>query len=260
MQVWFLAGLIILVTIVLVVIFIAFRKHRHIPRLYVKSGGVKTRIRKSVIDITQKRSRDLASITLKKGIPVGGNLARTITLKYPELIDKALKELPPGEILFNPPEEMKVAVKELVEVRLTQNTTEEMTEELRKGLKGRGVPQIEKIEIGHFMKVCLTGDNFDINPLSSEKQVLRPEGFTEWSWDVTPVKSGTQVLHLKVTVRLLISGQAEQEIDCDVMHKNIRVYVNPAYSIKSFIKSHWKWIVGTIITIVTTITAIIAIM
>ncbi|MCE7740172.1 MAG: hypothetical protein GPJ50_12420 [Candidatus Heimdallarchaeota archaeon] len=172
------------------------------------------------------------------------------TPTYQELIAKAVEELAMGQILFNPPQKMKVGVKKLVEVRLTQNTTEEMTEELRKGLKGRGGPQIEKIEVGTCMNVSLTGDNFDINPLSSEEQVIRPEGFTEWSWNVKPVESGTQVLHLKVTARLLIPGQAEQELDCEVMHKNISVDVNPAYSIKCFIESHWMWIVGTIITIV----------
>ena len=97
------------------------------------------------------------------------------------------------------------------------------------------------------MKVKLTGDNFDINPLSSEKQVVRQEGFTEWSWDVTPLKSGRQALHLVVTVRLLIPGQDEQEIDWPVMDKWISVEVNHTYRIMQFIVSHWKWIVVSII-------------
>ena len=141
---------------------------------------------------------------------------------------------------------MKVGVKERVEVRLTQNITENLTE----GLIGSGVPQIEEIDVGTFMKVRLTGDNFDIKPLSSEEQVVRPVRFTEWSWDVTPLKSGIQELHLTVTVRVLIPGQDEQKIDWDVMDKRISVKVNPSYTIKRFIESYWQWIAGTIITIV----------
>ena len=138
---------------------------------------------------------------------------------------------------------MNVGVKERIEVRITQNTTEDLT----KGLKGRGVPQIEKIKVGTFMKVRLTGDNFDIKPLSHEEQVVGHEEFTQWSWDVIPSKSGIQELSLIVTVRILIPGQDEQNIDCKVMDKRISVEVNPIYTIKSFIESYWQWIIGVCI-------------
>ena len=149
---------------------------------------------------------------------------------------------------------MKVGIEERVEVRLTKDITENLTE----GLKGPGAPQIEPIEVGTFMMVTLTGgDSFDINALSSEEQVVKPVGFTEWSWDVTPLKSGRQELHLTVTVRILIPGQDEQKIDWLVMDKQISVEVNIPYTFKRFIECYWQWIVATIISAICVIPIIL---
>ena len=148
---------------------------------------------------------------------------------------------------------MKVGIEERVEVRLTKDITENLTE----GLKGPGAPQIEPIEVGTFMMVTLTGDSFDINALSSEEQVVKPVGFTEWSWDVTPLTSGRQELHLTVTVRILIPGQDEQKIDWLVMDKQISVEVNPPYTFKRFIECYWQWIVATIISAIAVIPIIL---
>ena len=176
------------------------------------------------------------------------------TMHISNSIEKEIEKLSSGRILFNPPEEMKVGVKERVVVRLTKDITENLTE----GLKVAGAPQIEPIELGTFMTVKLTGgDNFDIKALSTEEQVVKPVGFTEWSWDVRPLKSGRQELHLTVTVRILISGQDEQKIDWPVMDKQISVEVNPPYTFKRFIECYWQWIVATIISAIAVIPIIL---
>jgi subtilisin-like proprotein convertase family protein len=163
---------------------------------------------------------------------------------FQDIINKEFEKLSSGRILFNPREKMKVGVKERIEVRLTKNITDNLTG----GLIGSGETQIEEIKIGTFMKVKLTGNNFDINPLSSEEQVVGPMEFTEWSWDVVPLESGTQKLHLTVTVRILIPGHDEQKKDWYVMDKWINVEVNPYYTIKRFIDNYWQWIIVTIIS------------
>lgn len=150
---------------------------------------------------------------------------------------------------------MKVGVKERVVVRLTKDITENLTE----GLEGVEAPQIEPIEVGTFMTVKLTSsrDSFDINAIRSEKQVVRPVGFTEWCWDVTPLKSGIHELLFTVTVRILIPDQDEQKIDWLVMDKQISVEVNPSYTFKRFIGCYWQWIVATIISAIAVIPVIL---
>nr|QNO48559.1 hypothetical protein JAJEHNPH_00018 [Methanosarcinales archaeon ANME-2c ERB4]QNO48934.1 hypothetical protein OEPDFBKK_00010 [Methanosarcinales archaeon ANME-2c ERB4] len=159
-----------------------------------------------------------------------------------EIVEDELKKLAPGLILFNPPKKMRVGVRERVEVRISKN----VTEDLSTGLKGRGEPQIENISVSTFMKVHLTGDNFDIKPLSEVEQVVSDEGFTQWEYDVIPNKHGNQILQLKVTARIKIPD-GEEQYSYPVLERDISVKVNPIYSITHFIEIHWQWIVGAII-------------
>lgn len=109
----------------------------------------------------------------------------------------------PGRILFNLPQEMIVGEKEKVEVRLTKVSMENLSnEDLSKGLKGRGEPQIENISISTFMGIRLIGDNFIISTLSIEEQIVVDDEFTTWGFYVVPSKSGNQTLTLLVSIRI----------------------------------------------------------
>lgn len=172
-------------------------------------------------------------------------LADELALTPPDLsgiIEDELKKLAPGKILFNPPQEMQVGVRDRIEVRIAKTITEDLSLEL----KGRGVPQIEEIRVGTFMKVRLMGNNFDIKPLSHKEQLVAGEGFTQWDWDVVPLKSGMQSLLLVVTVRIKIPNYDEERKDYPVFERQIKVKVNLIYSISSFVYSYWQWIAGTI--------------
>lgn len=161
-----------------------------------------------------------------------------------EIVEDELRKLSPGLILFNVPQEMKVGIEERVEVRMTKT----ITEDLSKGLKGRGLPQIEEIRVNTFMGVRLKDDNnFDIKERSHEKQIVAGEGFTQWDWDVTPLKSGIKSLLLTVTVRIRIPNYGEEEKDYLVFERKINVKVNPSYTIKKFIESYWQWLTTAIL-------------
>lgn len=159
------------------------------------------------------------------------------------IVKEELEKLHLGQVVFNSPEEMRVGIRERIEVRISQ---QEFIEGLTEGLKGRGTPIIEQISVGTFMKVRLTGDDFDIKALSHPEQVIMPGEFTQWDWDVVPLKSGSHVLHLCITTRILIPGYGEEKRDYPVMEKDINVEVNLQYSIIHFIKSYWQWIVSTV--------------
>lgn len=160
-----------------------------------------------------------------------------------EIVENELKKLSPGRFLFNVPQEMKVGVKERVEARIAKN----FTEDLSIGLRGHGVPLIEEIKVNTLMGVRLNGRNFDIKALSHEEQIVTGEGFTQWDWDVVPLKSGDQLLSLVVTVRIKIPDYGEERKDYPVFDRQIKVKVNPVYTIKTFIESYWQWIIVTIL-------------
>jgi hypothetical protein len=159
--------------------------------------------------------------------------------EWKKVLQEELDRLPVGKIVFNPPETMKVAIKERVEARISGD----LEADLISSLRGRGIPKIEELKIYELMAVRLTGYDFDIVPLNQEEQIIDTKNFTEWAWDVTPQKSGKKSLHLHCTLRIRLHNDAlEKNKDHPVLDREIVVQVNRAYSIKSFISKNWKWI------------------
>jgi len=101
--------------------------------------------------------------------------------------------LSPGKVVFNPPAEMTTGVSSLIEVRIAST----ISADIAKGLKGQGKAQIENIQVGPLMAVTLSGEEaFDIKPLTPKDQFVAQDAFTEWSYHVLPLESGTHRLSL----------------------------------------------------------------
>jgi hypothetical protein len=135
-------------------------------------------------------------------------------------------------------------------VRITQNITENLT----KGLEGRGDPLINETKVSTYMKVRLTGKNFNIDPQNGAAQLIESDKHTEWRFYITPLKSGIQKLHLTYYVIISIPGYDDKKKEYEVGDREINVIVNPVW----FLKCNWKFIVGTLLTIVGLIIAVIA--
>ena len=167
-----------------------------------------------------------------------------------ESIDEILKKLPMGEVLFNAPKEMKVGETELVEVRISQNITENLTKEL----KGRGEPEIRETKVSPYMKVRLAGINFDIDPQNGAEQIIERDKYTHWEFHVTPLKSGLQTLKLTYYVIIPFQG-ADRQKEYEVGDWEVSVNVTPM----GLLKCYWQFIVGTLIAIIALIISIIGI-
>jgi len=109
-----------------------------------------------------------------------------------------------------------------VEVRISQNIKEDLT----KKLKGRGFPQVDKILVGTEMNVELSSDTFKIDPLSKNVQFINSSGYTQWEWDVTPLKSGNRLIHLSVAIIIYLDKYGEKTKSLPVMEREIYVKVN----------------------------------
>ena len=168
--------------------------------------------------------------------------ASVIQPEWYEVLQEELNRLPIGKIVFNPPDVMRLGVKDRIETRISRD----INANLLTSLKGRGIPKSEDLKISELMKVRLSGSDFHIVPLNEEEQVIEKIGLTEWAWDVTPKKSGKKVLHLHVTLRIRLPFGEERK-DHPVLDREIVVKVNPAYSVKIFLISYWKWIVTALI-------------
>jgi len=154
---------------------------------------------------------------------------------------EAVRNLRESKILFNPPLQMQQGRKERVEVRIS---SEDIGPALSEGLKGTGTPQVDSVRVSPVMKVVLTGDEgaFNIDNLSVEEQTVAGKPFAQWDYDVTPLKSGTQSLHLQVIAIIHIPERGEKPFEVPVIDKPIQVRINPWFASKRFIANNWQWL------------------
>ena len=150
-----------------------------------------------------------------------------------------------GSILWSMPREMRVARRERVEVRIGDSSV--LEHELRDGLKGKGLQNIDKLEVSRLMRVTLVSDenDFAVKPLNSIDQYIRDGVVARWDFDVRPLRSGQRVLRILVSIRMKVEGK-DEVIDLPSYEREVHVAVAPIHTAGLFVSRNWQWIVGTI--------------
>lgn len=162
----------------------------------------------------------------------------------PNYLLSGLKNIHDSKILFNPPKEMDQGKPERVEARVSY---QDVGDAITKGLKGRGEPNLETIQVGKNMSVTLSGDKFDIKKYGSDKQLIAGRPFAQWEWDVTPLEYGDLTLHLKAVIEV-----EDAAYDIPVIDRLIKVKVNPSYIAAQAARNEkiWSIVVGSGIGVV----------
>jgi hypothetical protein len=111
---------------------------------------------------------------------------------------------------------------------------------IKENLQGRGVPQVEQIEVGTFMRVRLFGSGFEVMTKSDENQAVPEDHFAEWLFDVLPLEAGPEKLELQVAVRFKLP-KSEEVTELPVLSREISVQVNYWWDIQRFLSKNWKW-------------------
>jgi hypothetical protein len=155
-----------------------------------------------------------------------------------------------GYIAFNPSSVMRVGVSERIGVNLrkafTQDLLDAVKRDLTSGLKGRGTPEFQQLDVGDIMVVRLDGlGAFGVQTITPERQPLLNDRITRWEWDVIPKEAGNHSLILCVDIALDVQGHGEVPISNCSFERVIQVKVNPAFQLESFLANHWQWILGT---------------
>lgn len=158
-----------------------------------------------------------------------------------------------GMIAYSVPEKMQVGKNYIVKVRITKDTVKQTLiigdhEIPINDPSVKSIITIESVRIAPIMSSALISPNnsFEIKALSTEFQDIEDQGYTEWSWNVNPVKSGENVLKLIVKVRIVKDGE-ETFKDIVVFEKNIHTKANISYSVFQFVKEQWEWLASSIV-------------
>jgi hypothetical protein len=187
--------------------------------------------------LEEKLKRDISSQTpnemqpdglMEEPIKYGTTKAIKPTLSIDDILRSELEE---GQIGFQYDEAIK------------QGKTFRFKADLYKQVQAIHLKYVETVQVsvGTVMKVNLYGKNFDTRIVSSEMQFIESGKPSTWEWDVTPLKSGTQSLEIKVSVIVNLPERGEKQKDYPVLIKKIKVEVDPKIAVKNFIVENWRW-------------------
>jgi len=104
------------------------------------------------------------------------------------------------------------------------------------------------------MSAQLKGEGFEIAALSTESQLLNPQGVTTWRWEVKPtVFGGKRVLHVRVTSIVVTAvGQFTSDVPYEPwMDQEVEIQPNLTYQAGEILK-------GSVQTIMTALAGLVA--
>jgi hypothetical protein len=157
-------------------------------------------------------------------------------------IDVELEKLTFGKVLFDAPHHMKVGISERVSVRIAKTITQDFLEKLVHCQEA----EIENIRISRYMTVILRGDDFKVEALGNEEQIIEDNDFTQWDWKVMPLKSGNRKLWVIITIQVEIDNEQARKT-LPILEKEIPVKINPIYASSTFFSQYWQWLIASAI-------------
>jgi hypothetical protein len=156
-----------------------------------------------------------------------------------------LQPIQTGSVLWNIPDEMRVGERERIEIRVGDAKVAEA--QLLAGLRGRGLPQIDTLEVSRLMRVTLVSDDkdFSVQALSNLDQYIREAQVARWDFDITPLRSGQRTLRILVSIRVRVEGKDEL-IDLPSYECDVHVRVAPFHTARLVCRKNWQWIASSI--------------
>jgi hypothetical protein len=146
-----------------------------------------------------------------------------------------------GHVAYKIPTEMKVRNTYQVIVRISK-TTATIYENLNGEVRTATIPVTETMEVKLIDPSPDDRKMFDVIPDNDATQLVENnESVTQWSWNVTPIRSGQA--HLKVMIAVITNGNRKETVYQDT----VNVDTNLGKQIPFFFGQYWQWMLSTLV-------------
>ena len=157
-----------------------------------------------------------------------------------------------GLIVYKVPKEMVVGNSYVVKIRITRESNKTILvigdRKIPIADDDNSIVSIEEINVSPIMSANLivSKNSFRIDILSTEYQNISERGYTEWAWNIIPLKGGDNLLKLNVKIRVKEDGESYYK-DIVVFDRKIKVKSNIKFSIITWFSEYWQWLFGFIL-------------
>ena len=146
-----------------------------------------------------------------------------------------------GVVVYNIPKAMKVRETYQVTVRIGKDNIR-ISENMGGEVVEAVIPITETMEVKLIDPSPSDHKSFEIVPDNEGVQMVDTTGeYTQWSWNVTPIKVGKA--SLKIVVSIIKNGNKKEEVYSD----NVVVEANAVNQITFFFHKYWQWMLGTLL-------------
>lgn len=137
-----------------------------------------------------------------------------------------------GQVIYKVPDTMKVMKNYEVIVRISKSSNNvEITSDLNGKIFSKNIKTSNKMQVE---LIDPTSSCFNIKEINSQKQLV-DSTYTEWKFNVVPLKSGQNKLDLVISI---IRGDDVKQV---VYSDEIYVQSNAPAQIKTFWFENWQW-------------------
>jgi hypothetical protein len=146
-----------------------------------------------------------------------------------------------GRVVYKIPTEMKVRTTHQVIVRISKSTVH-ILEDLEGEVKSTIIPVTETMEVKLVDPSPDDDKMFEIVPDNDGIQLVEDnESITEWTWNVTPKRSGEA--KLKVVISIIRDGVKKEKVYSDEVIVKSDIKKSSWY----FIRTYWEWIMSSLV-------------
>jgi hypothetical protein len=146
-----------------------------------------------------------------------------------------------GRVVYKIPTEMRYKETSQVILRISKSSVT-IYDNLEGEVKTTMIPTSETMEVKLIDPSPKDGKMFDIVQDNSDQQIIEDgEEFTQWSWNVTPIKTGKA--NLKIVISVIKDGKKKETVYED----NIKVKIDVLKQLGDFIDKYWQWCMSTLI-------------
>jgi len=153
-----------------------------------------------------------------------------------EVLQKVLAGLPENMIQFFPPPTMTMNEKIGAEARMARPLLENINRALL----------TKDWKVDALVGAHLSGDNFEFRSTGPEDQMVGSQELTAWTWDVTPLAAGPQILKLNMTLRVVTASGAQYKA-LPVLERQVQVLEKRSGGFLKFLQEFWMWILGVVL-------------
>jgi Divergent InlB B-repeat domain len=166
-----------------------------------------------------------------------------------EEVDRMLKRLPAGCVVFNVPEEvLTVGASGVVQLLLSAQRPLCRREQrrLKRRITALGEKVGSPIKVADVMEAHLTGSKFKILTVTDERQAVSAQDVTEWKWEIEPTEAGTHRLFLRLSAIIHV-GDGSEPRTIRTFDRTLEVRVTFLSQLSSFFEDNWQWLWGAIL-------------